>query len=621
MTKQVKEIYTDLSGKTTVEYSDDSIRIIDIAKTPQIRYAEDGVTAIGLDMGDGQSDPIAQINERALMLTSSGLQIGGAAPNEQQRAAVRGDLKAREAVLTTKLKQFYSALYAGATVTSLPPVITRPKTNLVRVLTTGDSVGESKVAFIHTRLVQALGDGGRFFASTYYTGGAETISDGAYWVNGIYSSCPAGGTVEYLHVGGRPTCDTLKIYYVREPGAGTFKVQVNSGAGYVDEVAHIDVSASSTVVEAGIITIAKPLGNYSVKIVGLTGTVKFLSAAYINATDGGCAVFQLTHGGLSLSTMNETPDSIKAAIFEDLNVDLAFMEFKDGLEFPAELETFMTSFEAATTKRADWVFVGTSPQAASDAEAKSNNLAMAELADERGYAYFDGYGVYDSYASLVDYGWQGDGTHLPVVARAFAANALWETLGFGSLLEVPTAGSVSIKDGHELLVSGITAKARFTHPYNHTYRDISISYNYELIFQGARSISFRDAAGTPSVNIGTGSNSGALQAKYLALVPVPSTTPVTTGPALRPTGSSATDGFYSSNVTPGNGSALTPFGASEFRIGGYNTAVPSFSSGAGSPEGVKTAAVGSIYSRTDGGAGTTMYVKESGTGNTGWVAK
>jgi len=44
-------------------------------------------------------------------------------------------------------------------------------------------------------------------------------------------------------------------------------------------------------------------------------------------------------------------------------------------------------------------------------------------------------------------------------------------------------------------------------------------------------------------------------------------------------------------------------------------------SGAGSPEGVVTAAVGSIYRRTDGGAGTTLYMKESGTGATGWVAK
>jgi len=43
--------------------------------------------------------------------------------------------------------------------------------------------------------------------------------------------------------------------------------------------------------------------------------------------------------------------------------------------------------------------------------------------------------------------------------------------------------------------------------------------------------------------------------------------------------------------------------------------------GSGSPEGVVTAPIGCIYSRTDGGAGTSMYVKESGTGNTGWVAK
>ena len=46
-----------------------------------------------------------------------------------------------------------------------------------------------------------------------------------------------------------------------------------------------------------------------------------------------------------------------------------------------------------------------------------------------------------------------------------------------------------------------------------------------------------------------------------------------------------------------------------------------FTSGSGSPEGVLTAPIGSLYTRTDGGTGTTLYVKESGTGNTGWVAK
>lgn len=43
--------------------------------------------------------------------------------------------------------------------------------------------------------------------------------------------------------------------------------------------------------------------------------------------------------------------------------------------------------------------------------------------------------------------------------------------------------------------------------------------------------------------------------------------------------------------------------------------------GSGSPEGVVTAPVGAIYHRTNGSAGTSNYFKESGTGNTGWVAK
>lgn len=41
----------------------------------------------------------------------------------------------------------------------------------------------------------------------------------------------------------------------------------------------------------------------------------------------------------------------------------------------------------------------------------------------------------------------------------------------------------------------------------------------------------------------------------------------------------------------------------------------------GTPEAAIAAPVGSLATRTDGGASTTFYVKQSGTGNTGWVAK
>lgn len=43
--------------------------------------------------------------------------------------------------------------------------------------------------------------------------------------------------------------------------------------------------------------------------------------------------------------------------------------------------------------------------------------------------------------------------------------------------------------------------------------------------------------------------------------------------------------------------------------------------GAGSPEGVVTAPIGTRYINITGGAGTTLYVKETGTGSTGWAAK
>ena len=41
--------------------------------------------------------------------------------------------------------------------------------------------------------------------------------------------------------------------------------------------------------------------------------------------------------------------------------------------------------------------------------------------------------------------------------------------------------------------------------------------------------------------------------------------------------------------------------------------------GTGSPETVVTAGVGALFLRTDGVP--TLYVKETGTGNTGWVGK
>lgn len=62
--------------------------------------------------------------------------------------------------------------------------------------------------------------------------------------------------------------------------------------------------------------------------------------------------------------------------------------------------------------------------------------------------------------------------------------------------------------------------------------------------------------------------------------------------------------------------AVAPGGGGVYLHNGVN-----ITSGVGSPEGVVTAPVGSLYTNTSGGASTTLYVKTSGAGNTGWAAK
>jgi hypothetical protein len=77
------------------------------------------------------------------------------------------------------------------------------------------------------------------------------------------------------------------------------------------------------------------------------------------------------------------------------------------------------------------------------------------------------------------------------------------------------------------------------------------------------------------------------------------------------------------------GSLNAPFGTGYFGDGlilGYgtrttNNKISSITWGVGSPEGNIFAAPGSLYLNQSGGANTTLYIKETGTSNTGWVAK
>lgn len=75
------------------------------------------------------------------------------------------------------------------------------------------------------------------------------------------------------------------------------------------------------------------------------------------------------------------------------------------------------------------------------------------------------------------------------------------------------------------------------------------------------------------------------------------------------------------DITPDIGTAARRVKAAYIRDLRPGAGTVTWTSGAGTPEASVTGVVGSLYTRTDGGASTTLYIKESGSGNTGWIAK
>jgi hypothetical protein len=157
--------------------------------------------------------------------------------------------------------------------------------------------------------------------------------------------------------------------------------------------------------------------------------------------------------------------------------------------------------------------------------------------------------------------------------------------------------------------------------------------NAQWVFLG----NFNQALTTTSnVNFGTGTFSGKIQTgDYLDLATGRTTLVVQAGGSIyrsaTSSGTAAFQGFgnvqYEGRNANGFGhffvtgpSGLESLAIVDQKIRISGTAA-TLSSGTGTPEGAVFAPVGSLFTRTDGGAATSLYVKETGTGNTGWVGK
>lgn len=199
-----------------------------------------------------------------------------------------------------------------------------------------------------------------------YSPGAAQM---AKWGTGAWYNIPTSGTAIF---GDTTTIGCLmKIYYVKESGAGTFKVETdqNNAGSWTTESASVDASNGSN--DIGVVTVTKTSAlNYRIRITGLTGSVKILSAAIMEnpqspgSRAGGAYCMPLGNGGGTPTDWNAVGQTQYSAILGDWNPHLIIVKSDDAAAgadgWAANWATLYTKLRTAAPN-ADFVIVGTHP--------------------------------------------------------------------------------------------------------------------------------------------------------------------------------------------------------------------------------------------------------------------
>jgi hypothetical protein len=439
--------------------------------------------------------------------------------------------------------------------------------------------------------------------STLATTGTITAATADFdaWFSGKTERYATGATRTYGIGGGTAAWDTAKVYYAKGPGAsdgGTFKIQVDG----VDEAGFTSVSTSAVSPDLGIATITR--GSVAQRVLGvvnLTGTHRVIGVSFEASTAGGLLHCGIAQGGISLTDAVSTVGArtALATFLADFAPDVVTLEMKESAAtYGADLAVLLPILRTACPTAAI-IGLGSTPLAVNDADQVAQNAALKAACAAKGCTYWDGYSPVVSYANLNALGWAGDGTHVDDKANAFLGGLLLRDL---AILNHP--GLVSPRDinAATVLVTG-----------NLGIGTTSPTQILDVVAGSAAN------AAMAVRNTGTSGQTATLKLSSGFSGTQGDASIVATSAELR----------LNASTVGGTGSIATIYTAAGERVrvdstgriflGG--TSGPSINNGNGSPEGVVSAAVGSTYLRKDGGAGTSFYVKESGTGNTGWIAK
>jgi hypothetical protein len=300
----------------------------------------------------------------------------------------------------------------------------------LKVCTFGDSYAQKLYTGIYAMLSSTTGGGqtGAFQNGTSggvtnnANGGAFTdnVSDYDAWPSGLTLTLGAGGFRTYGYDGGAVRSNVWKVYYVKEAGAGTFKIQIDG----VDATGAI--SANGALGTLGIATVTPAIGAHTMTVVGVAGTVRIIGPYYEDTTASGIITLNVSQGGIALSDAMgaATAKANFQAWLTDQSPDLLTFEMKEALiygdrsTYAARLAQLFGVTKAGAPNM-DVVGFGSPPIAVNDADQVTCNAQLQAACDTAGYTYYDTYALFGSYANLTAMGWQGDGTHVDLRADGY----------------------------------------------------------------------------------------------------------------------------------------------------------------------------------------------------------
>lgn len=356
---------------------------------------------------------------------------------------------------------------------------------VLKLLTIGDSVGTSVTSILAPDWQRRMGGsilgaastlanegqgvaGLKIAPLTIASGSANLISNAyQYGHAGQYYDLVVGADVSWGTGGAVFPWTKAKIYYIKEPGAGTLTVFANG-------VNVATANAADAAIGLGVVTVSNanpaatsPSGT-SLRTTTAGGGVKVLYVVASNTTVNGVWHFDATLGGLSLNQamQHASGQAITQAMIADFAPDVLWYEMKEAASYASEglgPFTFQQRFEqlaeimaVARPKSCDVVVVSSNayvPRAGYDPNQQAAAIATRDtlraVSANRNFLYFDGYASLGEQAVLREFVY-GSSQPIPLAWRgeydAAATYAVNDVVAanFGSVFRyintVPTAG-------------------------------------------------------------------------------------------------------------------------------------------------------------------------------------